>query len=398
MFRQLQQVQAQREEAEALFWSLVSRYETPLDPTWQGEFATDPFGDLATIPPVPRRSGLSNEQSEILYRELDTAREEASLLQEENRSLSSTNQELLWRIDTLERERTTPPSIPPPSEEAIDSIRQEVIGELSKKFSEEFSKKEQDLTTRTAELIRTSNQLRRALIDLELTRTQIEEDSEEISALRRRLEAAALAIDNLQKQLAQARSSSKSIRPTSDRQETLERQVIEWANKAHAQEVTANTALQEIRQLQALVVCTALQLGQTLEPQMTNPLSIISSGLRVSLDPPPLSEEKLQDLSLKIFPFIDHPSQPHYNIEESPPHRSPVGSSPPPPSSPPSQYSSLRRNQTMGWSPAMQESLPPPTQKAERNRTVLGFEASPEQVTQQERMIQSPGGKNPRSR
>jgi hypothetical protein len=329
LFKQLREAAQARDEAEENFWSLVGRQDSPLTSApWPEGLPSDPFEDLPldplppdTLPPVTRRAGVSEELAEIQRQALDEMQGELELLRQENRELSTTNQELLWRIDELEKNQQAPPSVSPPSEQEIEAIRETTRQEVTRQFSAELARKEQDLAQKTAELIRTCDQLRRAAVDLELARGQIEEDAEELAGLRKKLETAGQAVESLRAQLAQARSAASRQevpRAQSDRQEVLERQVVEWADKAHRQESQVRKAQQEIHELQLLVVRLAVGLGRAHGAWTPDPQSAAYRGLQVSFDTEELPDEALASLVAPVFPFPDLPSQPHYEASDAP--------------------------------------------------------------------------------
>ncbi len=324
LFKQLREAKQARDEAEENFWSLVGRQEPPLaSAPWSEAPPSDPFGDLSldTLPPVTRRAGVSEELAEVQRRALDEMQGELELLRQENRELTSTNQELLWRVDELEKNQQAPPSVPPPSEQEIEAIREETRREMSRQFSTDLARKEQDLAQKTAELIRTCDQLRRSAVDLELARGQIEEDAEELAGLRKKLDAAGQVVENLRTQLAQARSAASRQevpRAQSDRQEALERQVVEWADKAHRQESLVRKAQQEIQELQVLVIRLAVGLGRATGAWIPDPRSAAYRGLQVAFSTTGLSDKEVMLLVPLIFPFPDLPSQPHYEASDVP--------------------------------------------------------------------------------
>ncbi len=321
LFRQIKDVQANRDEVERHFWSVVRRLEERLaeqEPEDPREVVPDPFADLSidTLPPVTRRASFSGG---AMPQNVDDLAGELAMLRQENQALATANQELLWRIDELEKNEQAPSSVPLPDEQQLAAAREEARAEAARQFSADLARKERDLGTKNAELIRTSDQLRRASVDLELARGQMEEDAQEIATLHRKLEAAAQTIEGLRGQIASPRSSSRRDAPPSsqDRQDALERQVLEWAEKAQRQETLARDALQEIGELQLLAVRIAVVLGRATGRWESDPRLAAYRGLQLAFTVAGLSDDELARLTPQIFPFIEHPSQPHYEVGEN---------------------------------------------------------------------------------
>jgi hypothetical protein len=400
MFRQLRELQVAREEAEASFWSLVARHEPPPD---SGE---DLFGELTLepMPPTTQRPAL-----EQLTLELHTLRDELDVLRHKNLTLSEQNHQLRRKLEAQK------PAYLPPDTAMIEAIRRDTREAVVQEYTAELARKNRDLSAKTAELIRTSDQLRRTAVDLELARGQIKEDTEELGVLRKRLEGANQLVERLQAQLHRGVHHG--------RQEALEGQLIEWTDKAQALDRELREARSALVELQLLALRAVITLGHGGSPRV-DLLRDAYRGLQqvFASDTPP--DEALKPLLRHIFPFPDQPSQPHYEAEDAPidteesavgafedvgeeellpPVPPPRSTRPPPlPSSPPPGLETIpdpfaqhppssSRTRTAGWSPVAPQ---PPS----RNRTMLGFSASAEQVAEQQRLADELAAKNQRYR
>lgn len=432
LFRQVKEATAAQQQTEELFWSLVARAETRhhKHPTLP---ETDPFGELEELPPAPTTPSPPPPFDAERARRTEELETKVLQLMREVSRLRGANDELVWQMEAQEKTyQQAALAAAAALEHQLADARRERSDEMEQAHAAELAFQEQQYAHKSSELTRVSDKLRLVSVDLELAKCQIEEDAEEIANLQKKIKA-------LQAEASQ-RPAARSMRGSASMQVPS---ALPNAARPPAAEASAPIS-QPLPQPAAPAArpspVAAPQSPARLSPAAAEPASTRPASSRSATVPqgppsmrpaplhtaakPPLPDDLelplVQPASAHSWKFEEedddgeHVNEDELLIGTAPPpvavplpvastapasESRPRSARPPPlpssslpdlPASPPPPAAEGSRNRTQGWSSPLHDPFPAPVAAAKpsRNRTMLGFEANPDQLAKQRKLAE----------